>query len=96
MLTIAWSPPGFHLIKVLENGRKFNAGYYITEVLEPLSQWRSIKAAGNEQKLLVHANNAHPHAAKSLTQYFSENRMKLVPHPPYSLHLTPSGFYLFG
>jgi hypothetical protein len=29
-------------------GRKFNAGYYTAEVLEPLSQWRSIEAAGNE------------------------------------------------
>jgi hypothetical protein len=26
MLTIVWNPCGFHLIKVLETGRKFNAG----------------------------------------------------------------------
>jgi hypothetical protein len=25
MLMIVWNPRGFHLIKVLENGRKFNA-----------------------------------------------------------------------
>jgi hypothetical protein len=31
MLTIVWNPRWFHLIKVLEKGRKFNAGYYITE-----------------------------------------------------------------
>jgi hypothetical protein len=40
MLTIVWNPRGFHLIKVLEKGRKFNAGYYIAEILESLSQWR--------------------------------------------------------
>jgi hypothetical protein len=57
MLTIVWNPRGFHLIKVLENGRKFNTGYYIAEILELLSQWRSIEAAGNERKLLVHADN---------------------------------------
>jgi hypothetical protein len=34
MFTIVWNPRGFHLIKVLEKGRKFNAGYYITEILE--------------------------------------------------------------
>jgi hypothetical protein len=28
MLTIVWNPRGFHLIKVLEKGRKFNASYY--------------------------------------------------------------------
>jgi hypothetical protein len=38
MLTIVWNPCGFHLITVLEDGRKFNAGYYIAEILEPLSQ----------------------------------------------------------
>jgi hypothetical protein len=37
MFTIAWNPGGFHLIKVLENGRKFNAGDYIAELLEQLS-----------------------------------------------------------
>jgi hypothetical protein len=48
MLTIVWNPRGFHLIKILEKGRKFNADYYVAEILEPLSQWRSIEAAGNE------------------------------------------------
>jgi hypothetical protein len=95
MLTIVWNPRGFHLIKVLEKGRKFNAGYYTAEILEPLSQWRSIKAAGNEQKLLVHADNARPHTAKLSTQYFNDNRMKSGPHPP-SPDLAPSDFYLFG
>jgi hypothetical protein len=49
MLTIVWNPCGFHLIKVLEKGRKFNAGYDIAEMLESLSQWRSIEAAGKER-----------------------------------------------
>jgi histone-lysine N-methyltransferase SETMAR len=61
-----------------------------------LSQWRSIKAAGNERKLLVHADNARPHITKLSTQYFNENRMKSTPHPPYSPDLAPSDFYLFG
>jgi histone-lysine N-methyltransferase SETMAR len=96
MLTIVWNPRGFHLIKVLEKGRKFNAGYYIAEILEPLSQWRSTEAADNERELLLHADNACPHTARLATQYFNENRMEAVPHPPYSPDLAPSGFYLFG
>jgi histone-lysine N-methyltransferase SETMAR len=96
MLTIVWNPRGFYLIKVLEKGRKFNNGYHIAELLKPLSQWRSIEAAGNERKLLLHADNARRHTAKLSTQYFSESRMKSVPHPPYSHDLAPSDFYLFG
>jgi hypothetical protein len=37
MLAIVWNPRGFHLIKVLEKGGKFNAGYYMAEILESLS-----------------------------------------------------------
>jgi hypothetical protein len=51
MLTIVWNPRGFHLINVLQKGRKFNGGYYIAEILTPLSQWRSIEATGNDRKL---------------------------------------------
>jgi hypothetical protein len=93
LLTIVWNPRGFHLIKVLEKGRKFNAGYYIVEILEslshclivPLSQWHSIETTGNERKLLMDADNARPHIAKLSTQYFNENRMKSAPHSPYSI-----------
>jgi hypothetical protein len=85
MLTIVWNPRGFYLIKVLGKGRKFTASYYIAEILEPLSQWRSIEAVGSERKLLVHADNARPHTAKLSTRYFNENRMKSAPRSPYSI-----------
>jgi hypothetical protein len=96
ILMIVWNPRGFHLIKVFEKGCKSNTGYYIAELFESLSQWRSIEAAGKERKLLVHADNARPHTAKLSTQYFNENRMKSVPYPPCSPDLAPSDFYLFG
>jgi histone-lysine N-methyltransferase SETMAR len=96
MFTIVWNPRGFHLIKVLEKGCKFNTGYYLAEILEPLPQWRSNEAAGNKRQLLLHADNARPHTAKLSIQYFNENRMKSSPYPPYSPDLAPSDFYLFG
>jgi hypothetical protein len=48
MLTIVSNPRGFHLNKILEKGRMFNIGDYIVRISEPLSQWRSIEAVGNE------------------------------------------------
>jgi hypothetical protein len=96
MLTIVWNPRVFYLIKVLEKDRKFNASDYIAEILWPLSQWRSIEAAGNERKLLVHAYNVRPHTAKLSAQSFNENRMKSAPHPLSSLDFVPSDFYLLG
>jgi histone-lysine N-methyltransferase SETMAR len=96
ILTVIWNPRGFHLIKILEKYRKFNAGYYSPEILKPLSQWYSIEAAGNERKLLVHAGNARSHTAKLSTQHFNENQMKSAPHPPYSPDLAPSDFSFVG
>jgi hypothetical protein len=29
MLTVVWNPIGFHVLKALSKGRKFNAQYYI-------------------------------------------------------------------
>jgi hypothetical protein len=31
MLTIVWSPTGFAVVTALDNGWKFNAGYYVTK-----------------------------------------------------------------
>jgi hypothetical protein len=73
--------------------------FMLTIIWNPhrLSQWRSTEAAGNERKLLVHADNARPHTVKLSTQYFNENRMKLAPHPhtPYSPDAASSDFDLF-
>jgi hypothetical protein len=87
MLTTVWNPRGFHLIRILEQSRKFNTGYYIAEIFEPRSQWCAIESAGNKRKLLVHADNARPHTVKLSTQHFDENQMKSVPHPSYSIVL---------
>jgi hypothetical protein len=32
MLTVVWNPHEFHLIDVLPNGSKFNAGHYISRI----------------------------------------------------------------
>jgi hypothetical protein len=96
VLTIVWNPREFHLIKLLEKDGMFNAGYYIAEILESLSEWHSIEAEGNERKLLVRVDNARPHTTKLLTQYFNENRMKSTQHPPYSPDPGSSDFCLFG
>jgi histone-lysine N-methyltransferase SETMAR len=91
-LESAWVP----FDQCSQKSRKFNAGYYVAKILEPLSQWRSIEAAGNDRKLFVRAANARPHTAKLSTEYFDESQIKSAPHPPYSPHLAPSDFDLFG
>jgi hypothetical protein len=70
MHTIVWNPRGFHLIKVLEKGRKFNAGYYVAEILGPLSQWQSIEAASNERKIVGACGQCAPAYRQVISSIF--------------------------
>jgi hypothetical protein len=39
MLIIVWDPTEFAFVTSLDPGCKFNAGYYVGEVLTPLCEW---------------------------------------------------------
>jgi hypothetical protein len=112
MVTIVclWNPTGFHGIHVLPKGYKFNSSYHQSEIFDLLSEWRSGQAGVAGGTLIVHADNACPHTGTptqqrqqqqhhiTSQQFMEENRMARAPHPPspYSPHLAPSDFYLFG
>jgi hypothetical protein len=96
MLTIVWNPNSFDLINVLPKGFKFNASYYVTQILGPISDWRITQVRRTNRKLWVHADNARPHTATVTLQSMQQNAMKRVPHPAYSHDMATSDFYLFG
>ena len=96
MVTIAWNTNGFHVLADLPKGVKFNATYYTTEILPHILEWRRTHGTVSTRKLIVHADNARPHTARSSTDFLDANGMKRAPHPSYSADLTPSDFYLFG
>jgi histone-lysine N-methyltransferase SETMAR len=98
MLTIVWNPSGFHLIRVLPSGCKFNCNYCRREILESLSEWRCEQAGGADRKLIVHADNARPHThtAVASQEFIEENGPERAIHPPYSPDLAPSNFDFFS
>jgi hypothetical protein len=96
MLTIVWNPGGFHLVNILPKGFKFNASYSVTQILDPLSKWRSIQVGRTNRKLIVHTDNARPHTGKMTSQFMEQNSIQRAPHPAQSPDLAPSDFYLFG
>jgi histone-lysine N-methyltransferase SETMAR len=96
MLTILWDPTEFAAVTAIDSGCKFNAGYYVSEMLTPLSEWWRERGAGNFGKLIVHADNAHPDNAAVSQQFMAGNAMVIAAHPPYSPNLAPSDFYLLG
>jgi hypothetical protein len=96
MLTTVWNPGGFHLVSILPKRFKFNARYYVTQILDFLSKWRRTQVGRANRNLTVHAENARPDTAKRTSRFMEQNSMQRAPHPGYSPDLTPSDFYLFG
>jgi histone-lysine N-methyltransferase SETMAR len=77
----------------LPKGRTFNAEYYCDTVLAALTQ---LQPEDDGRKLVVHADNVRAHTVQKCRTFCEENGLRLAPHPPYSLDLAPSDFFLFG
>jgi hypothetical protein len=80
MLMVMWTPTGFHVLKVLPKGRKFNVQYYINDIMVAISDWRRQTGGTRPNTLWVHSDNARPHTAKMSKDYVGFNRMKQAPH----------------
>jgi hypothetical protein len=96
MVTIVWNPTGLYQIVALPKGMKFNADYYISQILDPLAEWRRSQVAGPDRRLHVHVDNAHPRTAKKVTEFLAGNGMKTASHSSCSLDLAPCNLHLFG
>jgi histone-lysine N-methyltransferase SETMAR len=92
MLTVFWSVNGFHVVKLLPKNNHINAEYFVSEILNDIGDEFAVILP----PVYLHFDNAPSHTAKMSQQAVRENKMILVPHPPYSPDLAPSDFFLFG
>jgi hypothetical protein len=76
MLTIVWTPSGFHVTNGLSKGIKFNIHRCIIDVFISLAEWRKTQVGRTHRKLIVHADNARLHTAKLSLDFLEQNRMK--------------------
>jgi hypothetical protein len=80
MLTIVWNPQEFHLVNVLPKECKFNAGYYITELLSTFSDWCLTQKRRIDRKLLFHTDNARQYTGQASTDFLEAHDMEKAPH----------------
>jgi hypothetical protein len=76
MLSILCGPIGFAVVTALESGCKFNAGYYVSKVLTPLSEWWCEPGGGNFGNLIVHSDNSRLHKTAVSQQFIARNAMQ--------------------
>jgi len=74
----------------LEGQKSVTALWYTTKCLPRI--FRNASRRG----LLLHHDNASSHTANLTSQYLAENKIKVVPHPPYSPDLAIADFWLFN
>ena len=69
-------------------GTSVTGTYYAQSILPAVVKAFREKRPG--RKLRIHHDNAPSHSSTIVTDYFEENDIILVPHPPYSPDLAPS------
>ena len=96
MLTIFWNPNGFLIVEALDDNMVFTADYFIDNILEQINEYTYEDREMFGEKLILHFDNARPHIANKVKNYFDENGFERAPQPPYSPDIAPSDFFLFG
>jgi histone-lysine N-methyltransferase SETMAR len=93
MLILFWDINGPILEHYMEHGQTVNSERYSAMLKEKLKLAIHSKRRGLLSKtMLLHHNNARPHAATTTIETTQKLNFKLLPHPD----LAPRDYYLFG
>jgi len=95
MCTIFWDRKGVILLDYLEPGQTINCDCYIAMLTKLKAQISRVRPEKKTVFLLQHVT-ARPHTSLKTTEHIVNLGWTVIPHPPYSLDLTPSDFHLSG
>jgi hypothetical protein len=97
MLTVMWGIKAFHVVDLMTSQNQFNLQYFVEHIRVPLVQ--EIFPHGRNRhalRLHLHLDNCLVHFSTVAEQFCNANDILRIPHPPSSLDLAPSDFWLFG
>jgi len=61
-----------------------------------LNRLHKKRPASTKNHVKLHYDNARPHVNNIVNNYLQQEKIKIMPHPPYSPDLAPSDFWLFN
>jgi len=93
MGTVFWDAEGCILIEFLEPGKTINAACYVQTLLK---LHHALRVKRPRRKVILQHNNAQPHTALLTLEKIENMGWEVLPQPPYSPDLAPSGYHLFG
>lgn len=96
MFCIFFSVDGVITRFVVPKGQTVNANLYANEILPKVfSNFMEKGGRTTVRDVMLHHDNAAAHKARIVTEYLRNERVELLPHPPYSPDLAPCDFFLF-
>ena len=96
MFCIFFSTDGIVARIVVPKGQTVTGKYYVNHVLPKVFEnFKEITKRKTVRHLMLQHDNAAPHKANIVKEYLSENKVKILSHPPYSPDLAPCDFFLF-
>jgi len=97
MFVVFFMTSGALLVHQVPVGTSINAEYYRDECLKSLlNRLHKKRPASTKNHVKLHHDNARPHVNNIVNNYLQQEKIKIMPHPPYSPDLAPSDFWLFN
>ena len=97
MLCIWWDQLGVVYYELLKPIETITGNRYQTQLMR-LSRTLKEKRAQYQkrhEKVILQHENARRHVARPVKTYLETLKWEVLPHPPYSLDVTPSDYHLF-
>jgi hypothetical protein len=97
MLIVVWNPIGFHVLKALLKGRKFNAQYYINDIFaqSQIGDGRPGEHGRTSCGCILIIFGHIPRKCQGITLHRSQSN-ETSASSTYPPDLAPSDFFLFG
>jgi len=95
LYSIFFKANGWLYVHCLAKEGTLDRFYYINNCLKPVVKelWKQRPNSGTRGLRLLH-DNARPHDNPDVLAYLKEEKLDLIPHPPYSPDLAPCDFWL--
>ena len=98
MVSIWWCQLGVVYYELLKSSETITGDRYRTQLMRlsrALKNKRPTYQKRHDKVILQH-DNARLHVARPVKTYWETLKWEVLPHPPFSPHVAPSDYHLFG
>ena len=96
MASVFWDAHGILFIDYLKKGKTINSDYYMALLDRLSAEIKNKRPHMQKKKVLFHQDKAPCHKSMKMMVKMNELSFELLLHPPYSLDLAPSNYWILA